>query len=96
MGGPKQKGIIQYSKYIGNHVLWKDVNDTNNFDPMTIAVSPFQQRAFKGVLSGYLFNGYTRLVAQAPYFLIPFAAGEFIHPPDIPTLHHHVSISFCL
>ena len=41
-------------------------------------LSPLQQRAFKGVISGYIFNGYSRLAAQAPYFVLPFAAGTFI------------------
>jgi hypothetical protein len=53
-----------------------------------VALSPFQQRAFKGVLSGYLFNGYTRLAAQTPYFFFPFAAGAFVE--SLP------SSQFCL
>lgn len=53
MGGPTQKGIIQYS------------------------VSPFQQNAMKGALHSYLFYGFKRIMQQAPYFAIPFAAGKF-------------------
>ncbi|CAD6567990.1 MAG: ubiquinol--cytochrome-c reductase subunit 8 [Tremellales sp. Tagirdzhanova-0007] len=49
MGGPKQKGIVQYS------------------------LSPYQQRAMKGVFSGYLFNGFSRLAGQMPYWIVPFA-----------------------
>jgi len=50
-----------------------------------VALSPFQQRAFKGVVSGYLFNGYTRIAAQVPYFFVPLATGayaEFL--PSLP------------
>ncbi|EIN14510.1 hypothetical protein PUNSTDRAFT_80939 [Punctularia strigosozonata HHB-11173 SS5] len=43
------------------------------------SVSPFRLRAFKHLLSGYLFNGYRRIAAQAPYFVIPFAAGYGIY-----------------
>ncbi|KAG8720178.1 ubiquinol--cytochrome-c reductase subunit 8 [Ceratobasidium sp. 394] len=55
MGGPKQKGTIQYS------------------------LSPFKQRAFAGALHGYLFNGYTRLAAQAPYFAIPIGTAYAVY-----------------
>ncbi|KAB5593365.1 Ubiquinol-cytochrome c reductase subunit 8 [Ceratobasidium theobromae] len=51
LGGPKQKGVVQY------------------------ALSPFKQRALAGALHGYLFNGYARIAAQAPYFAIPFGGG---------------------
>ncbi|KZT43357.1 ubiquinol-cytochrome c reductase subunit 8 [Sistotremastrum suecicum HHB10207 ss-3] len=51
MGGPKQKGIIQYS------------------------LSPFKQRAFKGALTGYVFNGYRRLAGHFPYFILPVVIG---------------------
>lgn len=56
MGGPTQKGIIQYS------------------------VSPFQQNAMKGALHSYLFYGFKRIMQQAPYFAVPFAAGKFRIP----------------
>lgn len=39
------------------------------------ALSPFKQRALAGALHGYLFNGYARIAAQAPYFAIPFGGG---------------------
>jgi hypothetical protein len=39
------------------------------------AVSPFRQRALKGTLHGYIFNGYSRAMRQAPYMLIPFGIG---------------------
>ena len=42
-------------------------------DPL--ALSPYQQRAAKNLFRGYLFNGYRRLAAQVPYWIVPFAAG---------------------
>ncbi len=39
-------------------------------------ISPFKQRAFAGAFTGYLFNGYRRIIAQTPYFVIPFATGQ--------------------
>ncbi|KZO99196.1 putative ubiquinol-cytochrome c reductase complex 11 kDa protein [Calocera viscosa TUFC12733] len=54
-GGPKQKGIVQYS------------------------LSPFQQKAMGDAFSSYLFNGYRRIVAQVPYFAIPFGFGYGIY-----------------
>jgi len=46
---------------------------------VTYSLSPFQQRAFKGVVSGYLFNGYTRIAAQVPYFFVPLATAYGIY-----------------
>lgn len=57
MGGPTQRGIIQYS------------------------VSPFQQNAMKGALHQYVFYGFKRIMQQAPYFVVPFAAGKSNPPP---------------
>ncbi|KAG2366352.1 hypothetical protein BDR07DRAFT_1458615 [Suillus spraguei] len=39
------------------------------------AVSPFRQRGSKALISGWLFNGYRRLAAQVPYWIVPFAIG---------------------
>lgn len=39
-------------------------------------MSPVRQKAFYGVLHGYLFNGVRRLSKQLPYFGIPMAIGE--------------------
>lgn len=38
--------------------------------------SSYKQRPFAGAFHGYLFNGYKRIAAQAPYFAIPFAVGS--------------------
>jgi len=42
---------------------------------VTYSVSPFRQRALKGVFRGYLFNGYRRLAAQAGYWIVPVVIG---------------------
>jgi len=55
MGGPKQKGIVQYS------------------------LSPFKQKAMKGVFQGYLFNGFNRLAAQVPYWIGPFSIAYAVY-----------------
>ncbi|KDQ13792.1 hypothetical protein BOTBODRAFT_110963 [Botryobasidium botryosum FD-172 SS1] len=42
-------------------------------------LSHFRQRPFAGALHGYIFNGYARIVSQAPYFVLPlgFAYGVY-------------------
>ena len=39
----------------------------------------------KGVLSGYIFNGYSRIISQVPYFFIPLALGEIRDHLYVPT-----------
>jgi len=41
----------------------------------TYTVSPFRQRATKGILQGYLFNGYRRLSGQFAYCVVPVVIG---------------------
>lgn len=55
----------------------------------TPALSSFAQKPFAGVFKGYLFNGFSRIMAQVPYFAIPFAAGTF----SISSPHCVVSLS---
>ncbi|TDL19535.1 hypothetical protein BD410DRAFT_727096 [Rickenella mellea] len=38
--------------------------------------SPFRQRAMKGALTGYVFNGYKRVAGHLPYYIIPFSLGN--------------------
>jgi hypothetical protein len=73
MGGPKQKGVVTYCKPSSLTTLSTDAK-LNVFTPNS-AVSPFRQRALKGTLHGYIFNGYSRAMRQAPYMLIPFSVG---------------------
>jgi hypothetical protein len=46
------------------------------FCAVTTALSPFRQRAAKGMITGYIFNGYRRLSSQFIYWSIPFALGK--------------------
>ena len=61
------------------------------------AVSPMRQRAVKGLISGYIFNGYRRLSAQVPYWIVPFAIGEYtslvLH--TVRDDHRLAWLSFC-
>ncbi|KDQ50207.1 hypothetical protein JAAARDRAFT_186443 [Jaapia argillacea MUCL 33604] len=41
--------------------------------------SPFNQRAAKGALQGYLFNGFRRLSGEVGYWIVPFALGYGIY-----------------
>jgi hypothetical protein len=52
-----------------------DLRPNHHASPALAAVSPFRQRALKGTLHGYIFNGYSRAMRQAPYMLIPFGIG---------------------
>jgi hypothetical protein len=40
------------------------------------AISPTQTAVTRNAFSTYVFYGYKRLLAQAPYFAIPFGLGE--------------------
>ncbi|KAI0267477.1 cytochrome b-c1 complex subunit 8 [Gloeopeniophorella convolvens] len=42
---------------------------------VTYSVSPFRQNPTAHLFRGYLFNGYRRLAAQLPYWLIPVGIG---------------------
>jgi hypothetical protein len=43
-----------------------------------LALSPYRQRALKGMFSGYLVYGVRRIGRQLPYFGPPFAIGAFL------------------
>jgi hypothetical protein len=42
------------------------------------AVSPYRQSATSHLFRGWLFNGYRRLAAQLPYWIIPVGIGESV------------------
>ncbi len=35
-----------------------------------------------GVLQGYIFNGFTRIMHQVPYWIVPFGIGESASVPQ--------------
>jgi len=83
MGGPKQKGVITYGKLPLTRSPPPTPLQTLTLIPLiphrrppTTAVSPSRQRAFKGVFHGYVFNGFSRIMRQAPYVVIPASVGE--------------------
>ncbi|KAF8323984.1 hypothetical protein DL93DRAFT_2070164 [Clavulina sp. PMI_390] len=54
---------------------WGDFGGPTQKGITSYSVSSLQQRAFKGAISGYLFNGFSRLSRQAPYFALPLGTG---------------------
>lgn len=52
----------------------------------TTGMSPFRQRPFKGVFQAYLFNGFSRIMSQMPYWIIPFGVSEYSWPRGVPYL----------
>jgi hypothetical protein len=45
---------------------------------VSTGVSPFRQSATSHMFRNWLFNGYRRLSAQLPYWVIPVGIGEFV------------------
>jgi hypothetical protein len=41
------------------------------------AVSPYKQRPLAGVFQGYVFNGFSRIMAQVPYWILPVGLSKF-------------------
>ncbi|OJA16558.1 hypothetical protein AZE42_00620 [Rhizopogon vesiculosus] len=64
----KQRGVTVYSASSTPIVFMKKLLTSPS-------VSPFRQRGSKGIFKGWLFNGYRRLAAQVPYWIVPFAIG---------------------
>ncbi|KAG1802071.1 cytochrome b-c1 complex subunit 8 [Suillus plorans] len=54
---------------------WGDTSIHKQRGVVVYTVSPFRQRGSKAVIRGWLFNGYRRLAAQVPYWIVPFAIG---------------------
>jgi len=66
----------QGKAYIG---WWGDMGGPAQKGIYTYMQSSYKQRPFAGAFHGYLFNGYKRIAAQAPYFAIPFAVGYGVY-----------------
>ncbi|PWN89663.1 putative ubiquinol-cytochrome c reductase complex 11 kda protein [Acaromyces ingoldii] len=73
---PLQSGMPTGSKYMG---WWGSMGGPKQKGITSYTVSPFQQNAMHGAFRNYAFYGYKRIVAQAPYFAIPFAIGYGIY-----------------
>ncbi|KAI0058364.1 hypothetical protein BV25DRAFT_1830200 [Artomyces pyxidatus] len=46
---------------------------------ITYTVSPFRQNPVDHMFRSYLFNGYRRLSAQVPYFIVPVVIGYSVY-----------------
>ncbi|KII91707.1 hypothetical protein PLICRDRAFT_518207 [Plicaturopsis crispa FD-325 SS-3] len=68
MPGPKTYGF-----------WWGDKGTIRQKGVVQYTLSPFRQRATKGIFRHWLFNGYRRIASQAPYWAVPFAAGYGIY-----------------
>lgn len=80
MGGPKQKGITQYGTLRVFHSLLTKTCSNRILIRISVSLvlSPYRQKALKGMFSGYLVHGFLRISRQAPYFLPPFAIGSYL------------------
>lgn len=76
MGGPKQKGVNAYGPSLSPPPLPSLLHQADWTLVRAAVVSPFRQAPMRGVVSHWVFNGYKRLMSQAPYFVIPLAAGK--------------------
>ncbi|KAI0795516.1 cytochrome b-c1 complex subunit 8 [Abortiporus biennis] len=57
------------------NLWWGDRGIAAQKGVIQYAISPNRQRAAKNMFRNWLFNGYRRLAAQVPYFVVPFAVG---------------------
>lgn len=83
----KQRGVITYSASSYSNYFHEEIANFGScfllfffFASFPLlcafaAVSPFRQRGSKAIFKGWLFNGYRRLAAQVPYWIVPFAIG---------------------
>ncbi|KAG9296629.1 hypothetical protein G9A89_002900 [Geosiphon pyriformis] len=53
------------------HRWWGNLGGPVQRGIVTYSLSPFEQRAFAGVLKYGIFNAYRRIAEQLPYFGIP-------------------------
>ena len=70
-GIQKQRGVVTYSTPVSLYLLKSRLRRKQG-------VSPFRQSATSHQFRNYLFNGYRRLAAQLPYWVIPVGIGVSI------------------
>jgi ubiquinol-cytochrome c reductase subunit 8 len=85
-GLQKQRGVVTYSKSVSLNLLTRDLGAKQG-------VSPFRQSATSHLFRSYLFNGYRRLSAQLPYWLIPVGIGVSIVLYFVPSLTEDMKFS---
>ncbi|KAG8216051.1 cytochrome b-c1 complex subunit 8 [Butyriboletus roseoflavus] len=52
---------------------WGDTCNLKQKGVITYTLSPYRQRPTKQIFQDWMFNGYKRLAAQVPYWIVPFA-----------------------
>ncbi|ORX40837.1 cytochrome b-c1 complex subunit 8 [Kockovaella imperatae] len=69
-------GMPTGKSYMG---WWGSMGGPKQKGIVTYSVSPYRQRAFQGVISGWIFNGTRRLIQQSAYFLVPLSIGYGVY-----------------
>merc|ERR1712230_129466 len=69
---PAFSGMPTGHKYMG---WWGNLGGPKQKGIASYTVSPMQAAAMKGAFTQYLFNGYKRVLQQAPYVVLPMAVG---------------------
>ncbi|KAG2347089.1 hypothetical protein BDR05DRAFT_987715 [Suillus weaverae] len=67
--------ILLFLPLLPQSPWWGDTSMHKQRGVVVYTVSPFRQRGSKAMIRGWLFNGYRRLAAQVPYWIVPFAIG---------------------
>jgi len=77
----RASAVVQSAMPTGKNWMgwWGDMGGPRQKGIIAYSLSSNQQRACKGVLTGYIFNGYRRLAAQAPYFVIPLGTAYGVY-----------------
>ncbi|KAK1923158.1 cytochrome b-c1 complex subunit 8 [Papiliotrema laurentii] len=73
---PVQAGMPGPKTYIG---WWGDMKGPTQKGVIQYSLSPYRQRPFAGAIQGYVFNGFSRIMQQAPYWIIPFTLGYGVY-----------------
>ncbi|KAH7101669.1 cytochrome b-c1 complex subunit 8 [Auriculariales sp. MPI-PUGE-AT-0066] len=58
---------------------WGQIGSHGQRGVVQYAISPYAQRPLAGMLHGYVFNGYRRIMKFVPYWIGPFAIGYGVY-----------------
>ncbi|KAK0538637.1 ubiquinol--cytochrome-c reductase subunit 8 [Tilletia horrida] len=72
----RQSGMPTGRKWMG---WWGEMGSPTQKGITQYTISPYQTANMRGAVQTYIFYGYKRIMQQAPYFAIPFAAGYGIY-----------------
>ncbi|CAO1621435.1 unnamed protein product [Parajaminaea phylloscopi] len=82
---PAHSGMPTGKKYMG---WWGAFGGPQQKGISQYSVSSNQQAAMRGALRQYLFYGYKRIMANAPYFGIPFGIGYAVYSWGVSRNHY--------